>query len=140
VLEAASALGPALVADGDGGQGPAVAGALQRILEGAVLVVNADLPCATARDLFTLLGSIPSDGIAVVEARDGTTNALGLGSPRQFVDLYGRGSAGRFLAQAGAVRVSIPNLVDDVDTLEDLERLGSRVGPHTALALTGVPA
>jgi 2-phospho-L-lactate guanylyltransferase (CobY/MobA/RfbA family) len=140
VLGAASALGPAVVADGEGGQGTAVVRALQRFVEGPVLVVNADLPCATARDLITLAGSIPPGGLAVVEARDGTTNALGLSSPHLFVDLYGRGSAARFLAQPRAVSVTIPNLVDDVDTPEDLERLGSRVGPHTALALAGVPA
>jgi hypothetical protein len=29
----------------------------------------------------------------------------------------------------------IPNLVDDVDTLADLERLEGRLGPRTAAAL-----
>ncbi len=33
--------------------------------------------------------------------------------------------------------VSIPNLVDDVDTVDDLDRVAPRVGPHTAEALAG---
>ena len=35
--------------------------------------------------------------------------------------------------------VAIPNLVDDVDTMDDLDRVAPRVGPHTAEALAGVP-
>jgi len=31
--------------------------------------------------------------------------------------------------------VDAPNLIDDVDTLDDLLRLASRVGPHTARVL-----
>jgi hypothetical protein len=34
---------------------------------------------------------------------------------------------------AGSVR--IPNLVDDVDTLDDLRRLSSRLGPRTRRGL-----
>jgi 2-phospho-L-lactate guanylyltransferase (CobY/MobA/RfbA family) len=137
VLTAAAAVGPVVVADADGGQGAAVALELERRADGAALVVNADLPCATPRDLFALLGSIPPDGLAVVEARDGTTNALGLSSPHLFADLYGAGSAERFRAHAPSRTEDIPNLVDDVDTLDDLERLADRVGAHTAHALAG---
>jgi 2-phospho-L-lactate guanylyltransferase (CobY/MobA/RfbA family) len=140
VLAAASAVGPVVVADADGGQGAAVALELERHPDGAVLVVNADLPCATARDLLALLGSVPPDGIAIVEARDGTTNALALSSTRLFADLYGPGSAERFRVHAACATVAIPNLVDDVDTVADLERVSGRVGPHTADLLAGVPA
>src|SRR5439155_1680067 len=43
---------------------------------------------------------------------------------------------GRRLAKAvGAV---IPNLADDVDTPEDLDRLQLRAGPHTQAALQGL--
>jgi 2-phospho-L-lactate guanylyltransferase (CobY/MobA/RfbA family) len=139
VLEAAAAVGPVVVADGDGGQGAAVESELRRLPPGPALVVNADVPCATARDLLALLGSVPPDGIAIVEAEDGTTNALALSSSRLFADLYGPGSAARFRAHAPCVTVSIPNLVDDVDTVEDLERLSGRVGPRTAEALAGAP-
>ena len=137
VLEAASHVGPVVVADGDGGQGTAVMRALRQLPDGPALVVNADLPCATPRDLFALLGSIPPDGLAVVEARDGTTNALGLSSPRLFTDLYGPGSAARFRAHALSTSPAVPNLVDDVDTVEDLERVADRVGRRTAEALAG---
>ena len=51
-------LGAALVDDPGGGQGAAVAAALARAGEGAVLVVNADLPGATAGDLEALADAI----------------------------------------------------------------------------------
>lgn len=140
VLEAASAVGQAVVAEGGGGQGAAVAAELERLPDLPVLVVNADLPCATPRDLLTLLGCVPLGGIAVVEARDGTTNALALSSPRQFASLYGPGSADRFRAHAarlgvGWVTADIPNLVEDVDTAEDLDRLEGRLGLRTRAVL-----
>jgi 2-phospho-L-lactate guanylyltransferase (CobY/MobA/RfbA family) len=140
VLDAASSVGPVVVADREGGQGAAVAAQLNRHPAGPALVVNADLPCATARDLYALLGSVPPGGMAIVEARDGTTNALALSSSRLFADLYGPRSAASFRAHAPCVTASILNLVDDVDTLDDLERVAGRVGVHTAEALAGAPA
>ena len=82
VLAAAEPVGAVVLADEPGGQGQAVEGALRRIQTGPVLVVNADLPCARPRDLLTLLGALPEGGLALVEAADGTTNALALASPR----------------------------------------------------------
>jgi hypothetical protein len=32
--------------------------------------------------------------------------------------------------------VVVPNLVDDVDTVDDLRRLGLRVGPRTQVAIS----
>src|SRR5215203_4316729 len=78
VVAAAEAIGVAYVARGRGGQGAAVGAELARLPDRAVLVVNADLPCVTPRDLLTLLGSVPDGGIALVEAADGTTNAIAL--------------------------------------------------------------
>ncbi len=98
---------------------------------GPFLVVNADLPCVTPRDLLALAGATPAGGLALAAAADGTTNALALASPDLFVALYGRGSAARFAALAGARSVDGLNLVDDVDTLEDLARVRDRLGPHT---------
>ena len=115
-------IGVEVVDDPGGGQGAAVQAALVG-LEGRVLVVNADLPCVTTADLLALVEAIPPRGLALVEARDGTTNALGLSSPGLFQPLYGPGSANRFRA-LGAVPVTIPNLADDVDTSADLDRLG----------------
>jgi 2-phospho-L-lactate guanylyltransferase (CobY/MobA/RfbA family) len=105
--------------------------------EGPVLIVNSDLPCATSRDLFTLLGALPPNGLALVEARDGTTNALALAAPRLFEPLFGPGSAERYRALGDSRTVEIPNLVDDVDTVYDLERLADRLGRRTRAALAG---
>jgi 2-phospho-L-lactate guanylyltransferase (CobY/MobA/RfbA family) len=134
VATAANDVGPTLIAAG-AGQGAAVREALAGAEETPVLVVNADLPAATPRDLLTLLGSLPPDGIAVVPAADGTTNALALASATLFEPLYGPGSAARFLELAPSRLVEIPNLVDDVDSLDDLERLEPRLGPHTRAAV-----
>src|SRR3954454_21349786 len=73
-----------LVADPGRGLGAAVAAALAHVTDGPVLVVNADLPCVTPRDLLTLLGELPEGGLAVADAADGTTNALALPSPSPF--------------------------------------------------------
>ena len=134
VRAAAEEVGRTIVAEGRG-QGAAVETALSDVQETPVLVVNADLPAVTPRDLLALLGSIPPDGIAVAAAPDGTTNALGLAAPRLFEPLYGPGSAPRFLALAPSRLVEIPNLADDVDSLSDLERLEGRLGARTRAAL-----
>src|SRR5215211_4095440 len=143
VLAAAEAIGPTTVARAGGGQGPAVAADLARLPNAPCLVVNADLPCATPRDLLTLLGTTPAGGMALVEAADGTTNALALSSPRQFASLYGPGSAARFRAHGARVEVDcvtaeIPNLAEDVDTADDLERLEARLGRRTSAVLASL--
>jgi len=143
VLDAAAAVGTPIVALDEGGQGRAVAAELERLPAEPVLVVNADLPCATPRDLLALLGCAPPGGLALVEAADGTTNALALSSPRHFASLYGPGSAARFRAHAARVGVDcvsadIPNLADDVDTAEDLERLEARLGRRTSAVLASL--
>jgi 2-phospho-L-lactate guanylyltransferase (CobY/MobA/RfbA family) len=137
VVAAAEEIGSVILTDSRG-QGAAVEAALLDVQEAPVLVVNADLPAVTPRDLLALLGSIPPNGIAVAAARDGTTNALGLSSRGLFEPLYGPGSAARFLALAPSRLVEIPNLTDDVDTLDDLERLEPRVGPNTRAALASL--
>jgi len=140
VLEAAGAVGATVVAAGPGGQSAAVSAELAKLPPGPVLVVNADVPCVTPRDLLALLGSAPPEGMALVEAADGTTNALALAAPGQFEELYGPGSAERFRTHAAdlgieCVTAVIPNLADDVDTSDDLDRLEGRLGRHTAAAL-----
>lgn len=129
----------AVVADPGSGQGAAVAAAL-RSVDGRVLVVNADVPCVVPHDLRSLESATPEDGLAYVAARDGTTNALGLSSPGHFAPLYGPGSAERFRLHAHTLGVdvvpaAIPNLADDIDSMEDLERLELRVGPRTLAEL-----
>ncbi|HEX7143864.1 MAG TPA: hypothetical protein VF225_01025, partial [Gaiellaceae bacterium] len=103
-------------------------------------IVNADVPCVVPDDLQSLLAATPLGGIALVASADGRTNALSLPDPNVFDPLYGPRSAKRFQRAARdlgleAVAVAIPNLVDDVDTPEDLDRLQLRAGPHTQAAL-----
>ena len=136
-------LGVAALDDPGGGQGSAVAHALALVPVAPALVVNADVPCVVPDDLRALEAAIPAGGLALAEAADGTTNALGLADPRLFRPLYGAGSADRFRALGRAVTVDVPSLAEDVDTLDDLQRLDARVGPRTqmALAMAGlVPA
>jgi 2-phospho-L-lactate guanylyltransferase len=133
-----------LVADDGRGQGAAVAAGLDHaVATGApppFLVVNADLPCVTPRDLLALAGAIPDDGLALAPALDGTTNALALSSRELYAPLYGPGSAVRFAALAPSRTLDAPNLVDDVDTVEDLERLRGRLGAATRRALARLHA
>ena len=140
--ELAAELGAAVVRDPGGGQAAAVAAALPAG-DGPVLLLNADLPAARPRDLLALLGALPPGGMALAAARDGTTNALALASPRLFEPLYGPGSAERFLRHARGLGLQaavprIPALEEDVDTLADLERLAGRLGARTQAALAAL--
>lgn len=130
VLAACRPVGTTRVADLGAGQGKAVAAALSGV-DGPVVVVNADVPCVVPADIRLLAEAAP----ALVAADDGTTNALSLPSADLFEPLYGPGSAHRFHAQCGAVSMAIPNLADDVDTMDDLVRLQLRLGPRTLAAL-----
>ncbi|HLB20098.1 MAG TPA: hypothetical protein VK613_13325 [Gaiellaceae bacterium] len=116
----------ALVIDGPGGQGEAVAGTLAAH-RGPVTILNADLPCVTSAEIEKLTAAAP----ALVAARDGTTNALALRDVGDFKPLYGPGSAARFAEQLGAVGLDLPGMRDDVDTWDDVERVRDRVGRHT---------
>ena len=132
--------GAEVVADPGGGQGAAVAAALEGLGPAGILVVNADVPCVVPHDLRSLLAATPAGSLAFVEALDGTTNALSLPAPEVFAPLYGPSSADRFREHAAslgleAVSVALPNLADDVDTMEDLTRLQLRAGPRTQACL-----
>jgi 2-phospho-L-lactate/phosphoenolpyruvate guanylyltransferase len=140
----ASELGGEFVDDPGGGQGPAVAAALERVQDGPVVVLNADVPCVVPHDLRTLAGVAELGALGLVEAEDGTTNALAFPRASLFAPLYGGGSAARFrdhLQQLGVTAVSavIPNLSDDVDTVADLERVLLRAGPRTQAAIGTSP-
>jgi 2-phospho-L-lactate/phosphoenolpyruvate guanylyltransferase len=137
---AARDAGAESVADPGGGQGAAVQAGLEGIEPGGILVVNADLPCAVPHDLRSLLAATPAGCLSLVEALDGTTNALSLPSADAFAPLYGPSSSDRFREHAAslgleAVSVALPNLADDVDTMEDLKRLQLRAGPRTQACL-----
>ena len=137
--------GAEVVDDPGRGQGAAVVAAIAELEPGAILIVNADVPCVVPDDLRALLTATPAGGVALVEALDGTTNALSIPAPEAFADLYGRDSAGRFRSHAEAlglqfVVAAVPNLVEDVDTLDDLQRLHLRLGPRSQTALSTLPA
>lgn len=139
----AAELGARAHADPGGGQGAAVAAALALLsADEPALVVNADVPCAVPHDLRTLAAAVPPDGLALVAAADRTTNALALAEASLFTPDYGEGSAERFLGHLPAVEAVIPNLADDVDTLDDLRRVSLRAGPRTqaAIASLGIAA
>jgi len=129
-------LGGRLVDDPGGGQGAAVAAALEGA-SGICLVVNADLPRIRPSDLNALAVPALLGRLGIVEAEDGTTNALGLPRAEVFASLYGPGSAARFRDHAAGLGIDVEtlilgNLVDDVDTLSDLVRFGSQAGARTA--------
>jgi 2-phospho-L-lactate/phosphoenolpyruvate guanylyltransferase len=135
--------GADFVDDPGGGQGAAVAAAIGSFQADAILIVNADLPCVLPYDLRALLAATPAGGIALVASPDGRTNALSLPAPHLFQPLFGPNSARRFERAARdlgleVVVAAIPNLADDVDTPDDLERVGFRAGAHTQAALQGL--
>jgi 2-phospho-L-lactate guanylyltransferase len=138
--EAARDAGAEAVADPGGGQGAAVQAGLENVEPAGILVVNADVPCVVPEDLRALLVATPAGSLALVEALDGTTNALSLPSAESFAPLYGPGSSDRFREHAAslgleAVSVAVPNLAEDVDTMDDLTRLQLRAGPRTQACL-----
>jgi 2-phospho-L-lactate guanylyltransferase len=137
---AATDAGVEVVVDPGGGQGAAVQAGLEGVEPGGILVLNADVPCVVPQDLRSLLAATPAGGVALVEALDGTTNALSLSAAEAFAPLYGPSSSDRFRAHAAslgleAVSVALPNLADDVDTMDDLARLQLRAGPRTQACL-----
>jgi 2-phospho-L-lactate guanylyltransferase len=156
VVAACAAVGPTLVvgpapeqvagaefvADPGGGQGAAVRAGLDAAVAGGLagpfVVVNADVPCVRPRDLFALAGSVPEGGLALVPAADGTTNALALARDDLFAALYGPGSAARFAALAPSRTLELANLVDDVDTVAQLDSVRARLGPHTRRVLASL--
>ena len=91
-------------------------------------------PSNTSSDLEYLFQGLGGSTLAAIDA-DGTTNALALAKIDLFAPVYGPGSAARFAALAPSRIVDSPNLMDDVDTFADLERLVGRLGPQTRSVL-----
>ena len=135
VRAACAPLGEVLVCDAPGGQGQALSAFLEDV-SGPVVIVNADVPCVRTDELEALSAAAP----ALVAAADGTTNALALTDAREFVPLYGAGSAARYAATLNARPLDLPGLRDDVDTWDDLVRVSERAGPNTHRLLKALAA
>ena len=100
------------------------------------LLVPGDTPLLDAGELDELLERTARDGSAVVAVPDrhgSGTNALLLAPPDAIEPSFGEGSLERHLAAARATGLNhrvepLSSLALDVDTPEDLEELGARLG------------
>ena len=100
-------------------------------------------PASCRYDLRSLLAATPLGGIALVASRGRAHErpepaGARISSTRSTGRTVPTGSSGpRGTSGSRRLRVAIPNLADDVDTREDLDRLRLRAGPHTQAALRG---
>jgi 2-phospho-L-lactate guanylyltransferase len=121
------------------GQSPAAATGVQYALASGferVLLVPGDTPLLDAGELSALLarGEAERLGLVVVPDRHGSgTNALLLHPPDAIEPSFGPNSCERHMNSAREAGVScsldpLPSMLLDVDTAEDLEELGKRLG------------
>jgi 2-phospho-L-lactate guanylyltransferase len=135
VWRRADAMGCRVVEEppGAGDLNAALAAAGAAAGNGALLVVAADLPLASAAGLERVLAA--EAPVAVVPSADGAgTNVLAWRDPASFAPSFGPDSAARHLAVPGAVRVDDPGLSLDVDTVEDLRTVAGRLDPSSVTA------
>jgi len=135
VWRRADAMGCRVVEEppGAGDLNAALAAAAKAAANGALLVVAADLPLASAAGLERVLAA--EAPVAVVPSADGGgTNVLAWRDPASFAPSFGPASAARHLAVPGAVRVDDPGLALDVDTMEDLRVVAGRLDPSSVTA------
>ncbi|MEX2159347.1 MAG: 2-phospho-L-lactate guanylyltransferase [Dehalococcoidia bacterium] len=140
------ALAASLGAEGmrePGGLNEALDAAARRVAEAGatrIVVIAADLPFARADGIASVVAN--GADVALVPSKDGGTNALA-SAPGAFAFAFGPDSATRHEAAAQAAglqaeRLALPDLVLDIDTPEDLDRLRDeidRAGAHTRAAL-----
>jgi 2-phospho-L-lactate guanylyltransferase len=144
----ATARGALLIEDAGEGTNAAIVAALadHRVANaGAVLVVQGDLPHLRPADIQRCLEALAVDAptALLVPNDDGGTSVLGLRPPLAMATAFGPESGDRH--RAGAIEagirlheVGIDSLAADVDTVADLERVRSQVGPATAAVLETV--
>ena len=135
VWRRADAMGCRVVEEppGAGDLNAALAAAGAAAGNGALLVVAADLPLASAAGLERVLAA--EAPVAVVPSADGGgTNVLAWRDPATFAPSFGADSAARHLAVPGAVLVDDPELSLDVDTVEDLRLAAGRLDPSSVTA------
>ena len=112
----------------------------------AVLVVQGDLPQIGAEDLRQCLDALgASEPMALlVPGDDGGTSILGIRPPTAMVTAFGSQSGQRHRDAATTAGIDlhelpIAALAADVDTVDDLDRVRSSVGPATARLLEELP-
>jgi 2-phospho-L-lactate guanylyltransferase len=111
----------------------------------AVLIVPADVPGLTARDVETLLAVLANAEVVLVPGVDGGTSALGLRPPTAIPVAFGPNSGWlhRRLAEVSGRRLrelALSSLAVDVDTLEDLDAAARVAGPATARVIESIRA
>ena len=101
-----------------------------------IVVLHADLPRLSAKDVACVMGAIARQrGVALAPDRElSGTNALGLRPPGQFRFRFGPGSFKKHRSEARRMRAHIrvvqrPGLADDVDTPKDFLALSESNAP-----------
>lgn len=134
VLRRAAALGLHTVHDPGDGLNRAVAAAVAAASAGgaaSVTVVAADLPLARPDDLRDVLDTGATSDVVVVPSDAGGTNVLYLSPPDVLQPQFGVHSLGMHMRAAEALGLrctilSVPGLMLDVDTVDDLDELTAR--------------
>lgn len=133
--------GPRRIADPGGGLNAALNHGIRVLVEDgarAVVVLPADIPFATPREIEDLLAAGREAQVVVVPDRGGTgTNALYLAPPTAMSPAFGPDSFRRHLRRAEALglrtrSLSFPGIGFDIDTPDDLGRLRVRVAGRPA--------
>ena len=129
VLELARRLGVYALMEQRPGLNAAVrqaGGFAKRMGASGIIVLHADLPQLSAKDVACLMGAVVRHrGVALAPDRDLTgTNALGLRPPGRFRFRFGPGSFDKHCSEARRLRAHIrvvarPGLAADVDTPKD---------------------
>ena len=94
-----------------------------------VLMLSADLPVVTSREIETFVAAAPVRGLAIARARDGGTNAVLLRPAGAIVTCFGvPGSAARHARLAAeamlpAAIVDLPGLATDLDSPDDVREV-----------------
>lgn len=104
-----------------------------------VLILHADLPLATGQAITAFLDAAGDAEVALVQSRDGGTNAMLLRPPGRFPLAYGPNSFALHESAATAaglrvIRVESPSLALDLDTPADVEQLMSTAEGRATLA------
>lgn len=115
------------------GLNEALEAALRDLGSDVTLVLHADLPLVTSRELERLMAALDQGpAAALVRSRDGGTNAMLMSPPRSFRLSYGPGSfrahvAAAFKAGLAVTALSSADLELDLDTAADIDALLSTV-------------